>query len=159
MSEQLDRDKTTARARIRALLDHLEINQSEFAADLEISHSYVSSILSGSRAASTKLIRAIKKKYFVLDSWWETGEGSISEENNFEIHKRLDAQRKFKAQQEFVENYVTPEFMTIINNLDDVLESVDLETRYAAVTLLNRYIKNSLVDDVHNFLEKQENRA
>jgi transcriptional regulator with XRE-family HTH domain len=74
-----DLDRSVARERIPAIMEHFDINQSEFADDLEISHSYVSAMLAGTKVPSKKLIKAIKKTYRVLDYWWQTGEGDITD--------------------------------------------------------------------------------
>ncbi len=150
MNKTTDQDRFVAKDRIFELLDHFDINQSEFASDLEISHSYVSGILAGTKTPSKKLIRAIKKKYEVLDLWWKTGEGQITERDPSDMFYREPDQNKELIK--LFENTFSPEFMTVIVNLTAELDDASPEFRYAAVSLLNKYIKTGLNKDVLTFL-------
>lgn len=148
-----DLDRAVARERIALIMNHFDINQSEFAADLEISHGYVSGILAGTKTPSKKLIKLIKKTYKVLDYWWQTGEGEITDgDPNDIIPYREPDQAKMKR--DFVEKYITPEYMTIVDSLEDVLDNVPYGLKLAAVSILNKYILTSLVKDATDYLSR-----
>jgi transcriptional regulator with XRE-family HTH domain len=153
MATNPNAERGVASERIKSLLDHLALSQSEFASELEISQSYVSGIIAGTKSPSKKLIRAIKKKYEVLDYWWETGEGKITELDPSEIYRVPD---QAKMQREFVEKYVTPELMTVFDAFQEKLENIDPKIRYAAVICLNKYINTSLIKDALGLLGEQE---
>jgi transcriptional regulator with XRE-family HTH domain len=132
-------------------MEHFDINQSEFADDLEISHSYVSAMLAGTKVPSKKLIKAIKKTYRVLDYWWQTGEGDITDGNPEDIIPYRELNQE-KAKLQLIQNYITPEFMTIVDNLEVELSKVPFEVRLAAVTILNKHIRTSLIKEAKEFL-------
>lgn len=153
MNEKHDLGRSVAKERISALLNHFEINQSEFATDLEISHSYVSGILAGTKIPSKKLIRSIKKMYGVLDYWWETGEGEITELDPSQVYRVPD---QAKMQREFVEKYISTEIMTVVDSIQSEFDESKPKARFAATSLLNKYIKTGLKKDVQDFLGENE---
>jgi predicted transcriptional regulator len=140
-------------ARILGILDYFEINQTELAADLEITPGYVSSILAGTKTPSSKLIHKIKKKYAVLDLWWETGEGEVSEIDPRDVNSELG---QAKMQRDFVEKYISTEIMTVVDSIQSEFDDSKPKARYAAISLLNKYIKTGLKKDVQDFLGEEE---
>jgi len=61
--------------RIKELITLLGLNQTSFAARLDVNRSYISRIVNSEQAVNKKIIRAICREFNVSEEWLRTGVG------------------------------------------------------------------------------------
>lgn len=123
--------------KITAIMDHAQLSQTDVASRLGITQAHVSALVGGKRKPSRKLEDKTKRVFMVNELWWENCTGPIMSDEYFEESER---EERYKRIRSVVESYYLPETISIADEIDKHLESMQGKDRYIATAKIFSFL-------------------